>query len=253
MSQCLLTRTNLGLRTILNRINITELNGVKARCSSNQATANRFILSQSSFKNEGSWFKKLQYKTGMGDVNLFALRRASVFHYQACTDALDTESFFKNLQLPDTLFGFFLVVQLHVWMCQVRSMSEGPEGRRLRNEIIERMWQDIDTRLQKMEVWVFNQRKQILTDLLFHHQAAIFSYDEGLLTDDKTLANALWRTLFSKSVVQPEVLEMSVRYVRTQMDHLRSIGPRDWCLDGRFEWAPFAPLNNNLQLRVTRQ
>lgn len=121
---------------------------------------------------------------------------------------------------------------------------EGPEGRRLRNEIIERMWQDLDTRLQRMEIYAFSQRKQILEDLLFHHQAAILSYDEGLLTDDKTLASAIWRTLYSKSEIDAGALETSVKYVRTQMNHLRSIGPRDWCLDGRFTWAPFPPINN---------
>ena len=235
----------IGLRSVLHKINITELNLITARFSSSQVSVNKYIVSESPFKNEGSWFKKLQYKMGVGQVNIFALRRASVFHYEACTDDLDPESFFKTLQLPDTLFAFFLVVQLHVWMCQARSMLEGPEGRRLRNEIIERMWQDMDTRLQKMEIYAFSQRKQILNDLLFHHQAAIFSYDEGLLTDDKTLANALWRTLFSKGDIDPSVLETSVRYVRTQMNHLRSIGPRDWCLDGKFCWAPFPTLNNN--------
>lgn len=207
--------------------------------------ANRFITTESPFKNSGSWFKRIQYKCGVGEVNIFAIRRASVFHYEACTDKLDPTSFFEHFQLPDTLFAFFRIVQLHVWMCQTRSMMEGTEGRKLRNEILERMWQDMDTRLQKMEIYAYSRRKKILDDLLFHHQAAILSYDEGLLSDDKTLANALWRTLFAKEEVDPSILEDSVRYVRTQMDHLRSINSRHWCLNGLLTWAPFPPLINN--------
>lgn len=189
-----------------------------------------------------SWFKKGLHKLGFGPANVFALRRATIFHYEACTDKLEPNNFFENFKLPDTLYSFYLVVQLHVWMCQARSMKDGQEGRILRNEIVERMWQDMDVRLSKIEVYSSSKRKSLLQDLLFHHQGAIFSYDEGLLTDDKTLASALWRTLFSKEQVDPKQLELAVKYVRTQMYHLRSIGSREWCLDGKFDWAPFQPL-----------
>lgn len=211
------------------------------RCSSSQVSANKFIVTESPFKNDG-WINKMKTAVGVGESNLFVLRRASIFHYEACTDNLVAEEFFKHFKLPDTVFSFFLVVELHVWMCQARSMADGPEGRKLRNEISERMWQDWDTRLKRVDLNAFNQRKGILQDLLFHQQGAMISYDEGLLSDDKTLAGALWRTLYSKSPIDPETIEMAVRYVRTQMNHLRSIGPREWCLDGRFDWAPFPPL-----------
>lgn len=179
---------------------------------------------------------------GIGPANRVSLARATIFHYEACTDKLDPSKYFEYFQLPDTLYSFYLVVQIHVWLCQARSMREGPEGRILRNEIIERMWQDFDVRLSKVEVYSSSNRKSILNDLLYHHQGAMFSYDEGLLSDDKTLANAIWRTLFSKDAVDPRVLESAVKYVRIQMKHLRSIGPREWCLDGKFDWAPFPPL-----------
>lgn len=204
-----------------------------------QTNANSTIITKSPFENDGSWFTRLRHKIGIGPANGINLARASIFHYEACTDKLDPAKYFELFQLPDTLYSFYLVVQLHVWMCQARSMGEGPEGRRLRNEIIERMWQDFDVRLSKIEIYSSSKRRSILDDLLFHHQGAMFSYDEGLLTDDKCLANAIWRTLFSKDEVDPRVLESAVKYVRTQMNHLRSIGPREWCLEGKFDWAPF--------------
>lgn len=226
------------LRSIKQDITVNRYNQVAA---TQLATANKSIITESSFENDGSWFKRLRHKLGVGEANVFALRRATIFQYEACTDKLDPDVYFKHLELPDTLYSFYLIVQLHVWMCQTRSMKEGREGRILRNEIQERMWQDFDVRLSKIDMHSSGKRKSLLDDLLFHHQGAILSYDEGLLTDDKTLANALWRTLFSKDKVNPRVLELAVKYVRLQMNHLRSMSPRQWCLDGTFDWAPCPP------------
>lgn len=232
-----------NLKDILNHHSISRSLGyptIASRCT--QTNANQLISTESPFRNDGSWLKRIRHKIGIGDANIFALRRATIFQYEACTDKLNAAAYFEHFQLPDTLYSFFLIVQLHVWMCQARSMKEGPEGRILRNELVERMWQDMDVRLSKIEVYSSSKRKSLLEDLLFHHQCAILSYDEGLLTDDKTMANALWRTLFSKSDVDPKVLELALRYVRTQMAHIRKIGPREWCLDGKFDWAHHPPL-----------
>lgn len=206
-----------------------------------------YIVTESPFKNE-TLLNKTKKIFGFGDNNIFALRRATVFHYQACTDSLDAVKFFQHLGLPDTLYSFYLLVQLHVWLCQVRSMREGPEGRILRNEVVERMWQDFDTRLDKLEVFSSSKRKSILNDLLFQHQGAMLSYDEGLLADDKTLAGAVWRTLYSKDSVDLKHIQTVVRYLRLQSEHLNSIGSRHWCLDGRFEWAPFPHLIEQKEL-----
>lgn len=203
--------------------------------------ASSSIVTESPFRHD-SWAKRLLNFSGLGEANRIALRRATIFHYEACTDKLEPLRFFEHLHLSDTLYSYYLVAQLHVWMCQVRSMQDGPEGRLLRNEVVARMWQDMDTRISKIGVYNSKARKSLIEQLLFHHQAAIFSYDEGLLTDDKTLACALWRTLFSKDEVDPRVLEVAVKYVRTQLNHLRSINSRHWCLNGRFDWAPFPPL-----------
>lgn len=199
------------------------------------------IVTKSPF-SYGTRFEKFKRVLGFHEANKFVLRTATINHYQACTDKLNPDSFFTHFELPDTMFSFYLVVQLHVWMCQARSMLDGPEGRILRNEVLERMWQDMDVRMERLEVYSASKRKSILKDLLFHHQNAMISYDEGLLTDDKTLAAALWRILFSKEDVDPRVLNLAVRYVRIQMKHIKSIDARHWCLDGSFDWMTCPPL-----------
>lgn len=177
----------------------------------------------------------------LGEINTFVLKRSTIFQYEACSDKINAESYFKTFQLPDTLFSFFLVVQLHVWMCQARSMQEkSPFGRKMRNEILARMWTDFEYRVTKMSV-TSDKKRELFQDLLYHHQAAILSYDSGN-RDDKTLASALWRTLFTKHEVDPITIELAVRYVRHQMAHIRSIDSHHWCTSGRFDWAPFPPL-----------
>lgn len=202
------------------------------------AKSTSFIQTKSPFKDHASRTQKILDYFGFGQAGRLVLSKATIFHYQACSDKIDIPIFFEKWKLEDTFFSFFLVLQIHVWMCQVQSMQFGPEGRILRNEILERMWQDIDERIRGLEAMTSKQRRSLLEDLLQHHQGAMLSYDEGLLLDDKTLANAIWRTLFSKDPnVDPEILASCVEYVRTQMSHLRQIGPHQWCLNGRFDWA----------------
>jgi cytochrome b pre-mRNA-processing protein 3 len=63
------------------------------------------------------------------------------------------DSFFVlEFQMPDTFHSWFLVTELHVWMLMVRTMAEGEEGRFIRNNIVEAMWQDISTRAKKLQV-----------------------------------------------------------------------------------------------------
>jgi len=58
--------------------------------------------------------------------------------------------------MPDTFYSWFLVTELHVWMLMVRTMAEGEEGRYVRNNIVEAMWEDVITRVKKLEVCTEN-------------------------------------------------------------------------------------------------
>lgn len=56
-----------------------------------------------------------------------------------------------------------------------------------------------------------------LSDVSEQFQAALLTYDEGLLRDDKVLASALWRRFFSKECYDAIQLEHMVCYVRKQV------------------------------------
>jgi cytochrome b pre-mRNA-processing protein 3 len=60
--------------------------------------------------------------------------------------------FVTEVGMPDTMFSWFLITELHCWLLMTRAMAEGPEGRIVRNGITEALWQDVTTRMKKLEV-----------------------------------------------------------------------------------------------------
>ncbi|XP_018424153.1 PREDICTED: ubiquinol-cytochrome-c reductase complex assembly factor 1-like [Nanorana parkeri] len=68
--------------------------------------------------------------------------------------------------------------------------------------------------------------------------ASIFGYDEGIISDDRVLAAALWRNLFNIRCDDPRQLELMVEYVRKQMQYLDSQNGEDLLLTGEVTWRP---------------
>lgn len=66
------------------------------------------------------------------------------------------------------------------------------------------------------------RRKQI-QGLVDEFQASLFSYDEGLMSDDSVLAGAIWRNIFSQGDFDPRHLEVLVDYVRENIANLDKI------------------------------
>uniref|UniRef100_A0A8C2M562 Ubiquinol-cytochrome c reductase complex assembly factor 1 n=1 Tax=Cricetulus griseus TaxID=10029 RepID=A0A8C2M562_CRIGR len=73
--------------------------------------------------------------------------------------------------------------------------------------------------------------------------ASILGYDEGILSDDRGLAAALWRTFFNQKCEDPRQLELLVEYVRKQMQYLDSMNGEDLLLTGEVRWRPLVEKN----------
>jgi len=58
---------------------------------------------------------------------------------------------------------------------------------------------------------------QQLEEISYQFNAAIIGYDEGIQSDDKTLAGALWRRFFQLECNNPEHVETLLIYVRKQV------------------------------------
>ncbi|XP_042862636.1 ubiquinol-cytochrome-c reductase complex assembly factor 1-like [Penaeus japonicus] len=165
---------------------------------------------------DASLFKRFIKKTGLLKYSRTKLKRSGFLLYSDLTEKVRVDDFFEVCDLPDTFFSWFLVTELHIWMLMVRLMAEGKEGRFTRNALIEALWEDADARSKKLGAASLSIRKEQMEAINSSFQAALFGYDEALIEDDRVLAGALWRRLFSKKCEDPERLECCVQYVRKQ-------------------------------------
>lgn len=98
-------------------------------------------------------------------------------------------------------------------MLSVRSMAEPENGTFIRNTLIEAMWIDVHNRANRLPAGASIIKKQI-QELGDEFQYALIAYDEGLLTDDKTLASALWKRFFNSDCDDYQQIELLIKYVR---------------------------------------
>ncbi|XP_062445402.1 ubiquinol-cytochrome-c reductase complex assembly factor 1 isoform X3 [Rhea pennata] len=216
--------------------------------------------------------------TGPLKYSRWKIKVAALRMYTCCVEKTDYEEFFNRCHMPDTLNSWFLVAQLHVWMCLVRMKQEGRAGKYMCRYIVHCMWEDVEQRgkvmgcsekaLQKQwkEVIVSPQQyhsgrgaaedahlqdtpsgkrginsaalKEDMRSMVENFYAALFGYDEGILSDDHVLAAALWRNLFNRNCEDPRHLELLVEYVRKQVQHLDALSGEELLLTGEVSWRP---------------
>ncbi|KAF3824837.1 hypothetical protein GH733_010171, partial [Mirounga leonina] len=92
----------------------------------------------------------------------------------------------------------------------------------------------------KVNSYILKKNMILMTNNFY---AAILGYDEGILSDDRGLAAALWRTFFNQKCEDPRQLELLVEYVRKQMQYLDSMNGEDLLLTGEVSWRPLVEKN----------
>ena len=68
--------------------------------------------------------------------------------YSRCIAQSQLEGLYRVCGLPDTFQSWFLVTQLHVWMCLVRFKSEGRDGAALYKRLVTLFWNDVEHRMK---------------------------------------------------------------------------------------------------------
>lgn len=174
------------------------------------------------------------------------IARSGCLAYEKCADTIDYDSLFRFFNLPDTFQSWFVCVQLHVWIVILATISE-ENGRDFRNSLIESMWNDVEIRLSRLAVMKSSKKKQYLNDLVSQFQAALISYDEGILGDDTTLAAAAWRTVFSFQLVEPEMLENIVIYIRKQLSHIDGTNTEQIIFHGNITFLSLNSIYSNIE------
>ncbi|XP_028667708.1 ubiquinol-cytochrome-c reductase complex assembly factor 1 [Erpetoichthys calabaricus] len=180
--------------------------------------------------------------TGPLKYNKWKIKIAALRMYTCCVEKINYDEFFERCSLPDTLNSWFLVAQLHVWMCLVRMKQEGRAGKYMCRYIVHSMWEDVHQRGKVLGIdsVALKESIRVMTENFY---AAIFGYDEGILSNDSVLAAALWRNLFNKECEDPQQLELMVEYVRKQMQYLDSLDGEDLLLTGEVKWRPLVEEN----------
>lgn len=187
--------------------------------------------------------------TGPLKYNKWKIKIAALRMYTCCVERINYDEFFEQCTLPDTLNSWFLVAQLHVWMCLVRMRQEGREGKYMCRYIVHSMWEDVEQRSKIMGIDA-THRKEGTKSMTETFYAAIFGYDEGILADDSVLAAALWRNLFNYQCEDPKQLELMVEYVRKQMQYIDALDGEDLMLTGEVKWRPLVEENAQSILKV---
>lgn len=187
--------------------------------------------------------------TGPLKYNKWKIKIAALRMYTCCVERINYDDFFEKCSLPDTLNSWFLVAQLHVWMCLVRMRQEGRAGKYMCRYIVHSMWEDVEQRSKIMGIDA-THRKEAMKAMTETFYAAIFGYDEGILSDDCVLAAALWRNLFNRECEDPRQLELMVEYVRKQMQFIDALDGEDLLLTGEVKWRPLVEENAQSILKV---
>ncbi|CAR30183.1 Cbp3p [Lachancea thermotolerans CBS 6340] len=147
--------------------------------------------------------------------------------------------FYEDLKLPRTFSQWFQITILHEWILFVRMRAMPFKyGRNYQQKLVDRTFSDIELRLfDEMNVNSGRIADQYLKDFNSQLRGAVFAYDEGLFTDDSTLAAAIWRNLFGgRKNVDMVHLEATVRYVRAQIYVLSKMSDREFAM-GKFKFV----------------
>ncbi|TGZ45687.1 Uncharacterized protein DBV15_07910 [Temnothorax longispinosus] len=162
-------------------------------------------------------------KIGLLDIQKYRTMYMGYRVYEHVMSQVDYPFFFKHFNIPDTFFSWFLVTELHVWMIMVRYMADEKDGKVIRNNVVKAMWEDTQARIDKLGSIRSKMKNENVQEISHQFNAAIIGYDEGIQSDDKTLAGALWRRFFQLECNNPEHIETLLIYVRKQISLFDSL------------------------------
>lgn len=204
------------------------------------ALSNGFATDAVPAADNNNIFKKMMKKFGWADNSRARLRVSSYMLYRSVADQINYMEFFGHFNMPNTFNSWFLVTELHVWMLLLRAMAEGDEsgadGRFMRNCIVEAMWADVNHRAKKLGSQNPSSVRSQIQTLSQQFQAALIAYDEGITSDDRTLAAALWRRFFVMDCDNYAQLEDMVLYVRRHVRNLDMMNRQNFVVKPKMEW-----------------
>lgn len=148
--------------------------------------------------------------------------------------------YYETLGLPRSFSQWFQITALHYWILSVRMRAMPFKyGRNYQQKLVDRIFRDLELRMAE-ELGINSNRiiEGYLKDYHTQLLGSVLSYDEGLVTDDITLAAALWRNIFNGNPnADMRHLESMVEYVHSQLYVLSKMSDREFGF-GKFRFVP---------------
>lgn len=148
--------------------------------------------------------------------------------------------YYETLKLPMSFSQWFQITALHYWILSVRMRAMPFKyGRNYQQKLVDRIFRDMELRMSG-ELGISSNR--IIDGYLrdYHTQllGCVVSYDEGIVTDDITLAAAVWRNIFNGDPnADLRHVEALVGYIRQQLYVLNKMSDREFGF-GNFTFVP---------------
>lgn len=134
------------------------------------------IPSSTSIKHDESFGRKalkmLGWLGGFYSRKAILTRSAKVM-YECCVEDVEFEKFYDAAGMPDTFQSWFLINQLHVWMCLVRLKPEGKDGRYMYRRMVQIFWEDVEERMKVLGVclsslYEYRNKKPVKYETFIH-------------------------------------------------------------------------------------
>lgn len=153
----------------------------------------------------------------------------------------DTAKFYyQTLGLPVSFSQQVQITILHYWILSVRMRAlPFKYSKEYQQKLVDRIFKDLEVRMGT-ELKIKSNRiiEGYLKDYHTQLLGCVLSYDEGLMTDDITLAAALWRNVFNADAnVDIRHVEALLVYVRSQLYVLNKMTDRAFGF-GKFKFVP---------------
>ncbi len=116
---------------------------------------------------------------------------------------------------------------LHLWLITVRMRCfEKDEYEALQKQLIDHFFFGAEAKMEHTHGMAgASMRQRYLKDLFQQWRGALLSYDHGLVTDDATLAAAVWRNVFkAREDVDLRLLAAVVSWMRLCLRQLGEMG-----------------------------
>lgn len=148
--------------------------------------------------------------------------------------------YYQTLKLPMSFTQWYQITVLHYWILSVRMRAMPFKyGKNYQQKLIDRIFKDMETRMfEELGINSTSSIEKFLKDYHTQLLGCVFSYDEGLMTDDITFGAALWRNVFNGDEnVDIRHIEALLGYTRSQLYVLNKMSDREFGF-GEFSFIP---------------